>query len=92
MSLFSRLFGGKTPNADPETEPETHAGCLIYPEPARDGSKWRVAARIEKQIDGEIKTHQLIRADTLDSEEAAAETAVFKARQVIDEQGDRLFD
>lgn len=87
MSLFSRLFGGKTP----EVEPQSHAGFAIYPEPVQEGTKWRIAARIEKEIDGEIKSHRLIRADTLDSQEAAIQATLNKARQVIDEQGDQMF-
>ena len=88
MSLFSRLFGG---GASKDVEPETHNGFKIFAEPMKDGTTWRIAARIEKEIDGEVKSHQLIRADTLESQEAASEASVRKAKQVIDEQGDRLF-
>ncbi len=35
--------------------------------------------------------HRLIRADMFDDRAAAATAALSKARQVIDEQGDRLF-
>lgn len=86
MSLFSRLFGGGA--GKPAAEPVDHKGFAITPDPAREGSKWRIGARIEK--DGRI--HNLIRADTLDSEDAAIEASLGKARQVIDEQGDRVFD
>lgn len=89
MSLFSRLFGG---GSAPEPEPQTHEGFTIYPEPQPDGSRFRLAARIEKAIGGEVRTHQLIRADVFDSREAAEEAAIRKARQVIDEQGDRIFE
>lgn len=88
MSLFSRLFGG---GASKDIEPESYNGFSIFPEPMKDGATWRIAALIEKEIDGEVKSHQLIRADTLESQEAASEASVRKAKQVIDEQGDRLF-
>ena len=92
MSILSRLFGGGTAPAPKEVEPVTHEGFRIYPEPAEEGGRWRINARVEKKIDGTLKTHRLIRADTLESREAATDATLAKARQVIDEQGDRLFD
>ncbi len=90
MSLFSRLFGGASSSqADPE--PVEYKGCRIYPEPEPAGQQFRLAARIEKEIDGETRTHRLIRADTLQDRETAVSASVAKARQVIDEQGDELF-
>lgn len=89
MSLLSRLFGGGAPK--PGHSPETYKGFTITPDPAREGSRFRIGARIEKEIGGEVKSHTLIRADTLDDEEAAVAASLGKARQVIDEQGDRLF-
>jgi hypothetical protein len=46
-----------------------------------------VAARIEK--DG--RRHELIRADTMASQDEAVAISAAKARQVIDELGERLF-
>ena len=92
MSILSRLFGGGAPAAPAEVEPVTHEGFRIYAEPAHESGRWRINARVEKEIDGALRTHQLIRADTLDSREAATDATLAKARQVIDEQGDRLFD
>lgn len=91
MSILNRLFG-KSTETKPMPEPEMHAGCAIHPEPIREGGKWRIAARIVKEIEGTERTHKLIRADTLDSEDAAVAASLAKARHVIDEQGDRLFD
>ena len=90
MSLLSRLFGGGGP-AKPRHASETHKGFTITPDPQREGSRFRVRAHLSKDIDGETRTHTLIRADTLEDEDAAATTSVNKARQMIDEQGDRLF-
>lgn len=87
MSLLRKLFGGGGGAATPEAEAETYQGFTIRPDPIREGATWRIAALIEK--DGQ--SHHLIRADTLDSFEAAAEASARKARQVIDEQGTRLF-
>ncbi|MDO6589118.1 hypothetical protein DS901_04315 [Loktanella sp. D2R18] len=89
MSLFKRLFGG---NAAPAVIPsEDYNGYTITPEPIREGGKFRLAARIEKEIDGEVKLHHLIRADLLESEDVACKESAAKARVVIDQQGDSIF-
>jgi hypothetical protein len=89
MSLFSRLFGrarqeDTTPAAGAVEE---YKGFRITPAPVRDGGQYRVAARIEKAG----RTHELIRADTMGSLDDARALSLAKARQMIDEQGDRLF-
>jgi hypothetical protein len=84
MSLFSKLFGGA---AAAPPEPELYKGFAIRPTPQKDSSGWRIAARIEKDGQG----HDLIRADVLNTKEAAEEASLSKAKQVIDEQGARLF-
>lgn len=89
MSLLSRLFGGGAPKAPVGEE---YQGFRIFAEPLKDGTRYRLAARIEQDVDGEIKVHQLIRADTLDSHEAAFAASLNKAKQVIDQQGARLFN
>jgi hypothetical protein len=38
-----------------------------------------------------LRTHELIRADTVTSPDEARALSLAKARQVIDEQGDSLF-
>ncbi len=89
MSIFSKLFGGGKPK--PQAEPIHHNDCLIYPEPQSEQGGFRVAARIEKDFDGETKTHQLIRADKCQSMEEAVETSSLKAKMLIDQQGDSIF-
>lgn len=88
MSLLKKLFGGGAP-----TEPngETYKGCLITPTLISESGGYRLSARIEKQFDGETKVHQVIRADTIASQDDATAAAIAKAKQVIDEQGDGLF-
>lgn len=89
MLPFSRLFGGKTP--PPGFEPVVHKGFTIVPDPIGEGGRYRVAARIEKEVDGEKRSYRLVRADVLEDRDGAAEIATAKAKQMIDEQGDRLF-
>lgn len=89
MSLFTRLFGGKGSPRTPE--PVVYEGFTIIPEPTSEGSRYRVTARIEKAVDGENRTHRMIRADVLDDLDSAVEVSTAKAKQMIDEQGERLF-
>lgn len=90
-SFLSRLFG-KSDSAPANTaEAVLHKDCRIFAQPIREGSVFRIAARIEKDIDGVTRTHQLIRADTRNSEDEAAEASVAKAKQAIDQLGDSLF-
>lgn len=89
MPFWKSLFGPRA--SDTSAAPaagEDYNGFRIVPAPIREGGQFRVAARIER--DGRV--HQLIRADTMASAEEAAAASVRKARQVIDERGERLFD
>ena len=90
MSWLSKIFGGSGA-AKTDAEPVEFEGFRISPNPMSEGSKYRIAAVIEKDVNGELKTHQLIRADTLDGYDAAAEASVDKAKKMIKEQGERLF-
>ncbi len=89
MSLFSKLFGG---GAASKPELVSYKGFDIFPDLIAEGGKYRLSARIEKTIDGDRKTHIVIRADVYESREQAESFSVKKAKQVIDEQGDAIFD
>lgn len=86
MSLLKKLFGGGDAPVQKAAEPTTYKDFAIRPDPVKDGGQYRISAHIEK--DG--KSHHLIRADTLASLDEATEASVRKAKQMIDEQGDRL--
>ena len=89
MSILKKLFGGGA--SAPDAKPEAYEGCTILPEPQKESGGYRLGATIQKEIAGEMKSHTLIRADTFQSADEAVEAAIRKAKQVIDEQGDRLF-
>ena len=90
MSFLKRLFGGGAAAA-PAFGTVEHEGFTIQPEPMPEGGQYRLAAVISKEINGEVRTHRLIRADLFTDADQAAEFAVTKAKQVIGEQGDHLF-
>jgi len=94
MSILSKLFGGSGGDgpAKSAAKSEAYNGFRIFPEPIKEGGQYRVAARIEMEVDGVTKTHTLIRADTLADHGGAVTASINKAKQVIDEQGARIFD
>lgn len=90
MSFLKKLFGGGS-TEKAKAQSIAHEGYMITPMAMPEGGQFRLCAEISREIDGETKTHMLIRADILPSSEAADEAAIRKAKQVIKEQGDKLF-
>ena len=94
MSLFSKFFGGgggdKAGGAK-EGEAVEYKGFRIHPAAQAQGSQWLTAGVIRKEVDGAMKEHRFVRADTHASPDSANDFAVVKGRQIIDEQGDGLF-
>lgn len=91
MGLFSRLFGGKETTKKEHVEPVEYKGFLIYQEALSEGGQYRIAGRITKEIDGEVKTHRFIRSDVLASESDANEFMLKKAQMFIDQMGENIF-
>ena len=89
MSLFKKLFGGG--GSKPDAPSETYKDFRITATPIAEGQAFRVAATIEKEVDGKMRRHELIRADTMQGLEAAQVASIGKAKQVIDEQGELIF-
>jgi len=91
MSFLKRLFGGgKKPTPAP-LETTEYQGFQIEVTPQAEGGQYRLCGLISKQVDGEAKSHRLIRADMFSSLEEVKDATLRKARQVIDEQGEGLF-
>lgn len=94
MSFLKKLFGGgggSEPGAPRVLESEAYKDYAIRAIEMRAGAEFQLCGEIEKEIGGEVKVHKFIRADRLSSADQAAQSALAKARQIIDEQGDRLF-
>jgi hypothetical protein len=93
MSFLKKLFGGSSGGEPSEpAEQIEHEGYLITPTPIAEGGQYRLAADISREMDGQIRTHRLVRADLFMSRQEASEAALRKAKQVIREQGDAMFD
>jgi len=93
MSFLKSLFGRKEtqPAAPVALKSVEHQGFTIRAMPFLEGGQHQLAGVIEKEIDGEMKSHRFIRADRFPGAEEAADFALVKGRQLIDEQGERLF-
>lgn len=92
MSFLKKLFGGgdKASSTTKPVEELTYQGFQIATTPMDEGGQFRVCALISKEIDGELKTHKLIRADMCSTAQEASNIAIRKAQQMIDEQGTRI--
>ncbi|HRD76062.1 MAG TPA: HlyU family transcriptional regulator [Hyphomicrobiaceae bacterium] len=92
MSFWKSLFGGGSPTqpAGP-TAREEYKGYVIEARPYPEGGQFQVAGTITREIGGERKEERFVRADRFATMEDAATVALNKARQIIDQNGDRLF-
>ncbi len=96
MSFLKKLFGiggaGEGAGAEPESsEAQEYKGFTIRAAPFKADSQYQTCAVITKDVDGVAKEHRLIRADRFAALDAAVDVSFRKARQMIDEQGERLF-
>ena len=94
MSFFRKLFGRESSSGSPQT-PESrtveHKGFTIRATPFKEGGQFQTCGIISKEIGGVVKEHRFIRADRFAGLDEASDTAVAKGRQIIDEQGERIF-
>jgi hypothetical protein len=93
MSFLKKLFGGgSAPKADAAlAATETHNGFTLHATPYQEQGQWQMCGVIEKEIAGEMKSHRFVRADRFASKEDAAQFTMSKARQIVDQMGDKVF-
>jgi hypothetical protein len=95
MSFWKSLFGGgegKATASGPVTAKTVeHNGFTIAAQPYLEAGQYQLAGTITKEIGGVLKEHRFVRADRFASAEDAAEMAIMKGRQIIDQQGERIF-
>lgn len=69
-----------------------YKGFTILPLPRPQGSGWSTEGKISKAFpDGPRETH-FIRADVNTDRNDALACCVLKAKRIVDEQGDRMFE
>ncbi|MEM9734700.1 MAG: HlyU family transcriptional regulator [Pseudomonadota bacterium] len=98
MSFFKKLFGlggndqaGASGEWEPAGDAVEHEGYTIIAKPMKEGGQYRLAGTISKDVGGEVKEHQFVRADLFSSKDDAVQFTIVKAKQVIREQGERMF-
>ncbi len=92
MSFWKTLFGGgSAAKEEPPLDPVEHKGFTILPAPFIEGGQYQTCGVITKEIGGEVREHRFIRADRFAAKADAVDVTLRKARQLIDEQGERIF-
>jgi hypothetical protein len=94
MSFLKRLFGGggekvEAPVVAKEIE---HKGFIIRATPYKRDGQYQTSGTVSKEIAGVVKEHKFIRADRFAGLDDAVEVSLSKGRQIVDEQGERMFN
>ena len=95
MSFWKSLFGGGRDKSEGPTTPvrtAEHNGYRIEAMPYPEEGQFQVCGVISKEIGGATRQHRFVRADRFPTLDDAAEFSIVKGRQIIDQQGDRIFD
>jgi hypothetical protein len=91
MSFWKRLFGGGGGGdgaaAAQAGAGEEYKGFTLRFVPMTAGSEYQLSGSISK--DGQ--EHRFVRADRFGSRADAESAALAKGRQIVDEQGDKVF-
>lgn len=96
MSFFKKLFGlggaaGGENSADAASGPsQMIEGFTVTATPYENNGRWQLCGVIAKEIGGERKEQRFIRADTFATREEAETMVFFKARQMIEQMGERV--
>lgn len=94
MKLFNWLFHRKNTKNNAQVAAslgQDIEGFMVYPEAREEAGQYRIAGRICKVVDGELKTHIFIRSDLLATRELADELMLSKAALMINQAGDSIF-
>jgi hypothetical protein len=95
MSFFSSLFRRGSARSQPAAKaaaPVEYKGYVIMAAPFANNGQYQTAGTITREIDGVRKEHRFIRADAYASYDDAVSFTENKARQIVDLQGERMFD
>ena len=91
--LWKRLAGGgDVPGAAETGKAVEYKGYRIRPAPYSTEGQFQTAGTIEKEFPSGLKSYRFVRAEKHASKDEAAEFAITKGRQIVDQQGDGMFD
>lgn len=92
MSFWKSLFGGGSSDGEGKASaPVEYNGFTIRAAPYKVEGQYQTAGTISKEVSGALKEHKFIRADRHASYDDAVEFSLGKARQIVDQQGERMF-
>ncbi|MFT5447109.1 MAG: hypothetical protein ACI9DC_002284 [Gammaproteobacteria bacterium] len=91
FASIKRLFAA-APAQERAAAAIEYRGFEVIATPRKVSSGWSTEGLIRKQQAGKLREIRFIRADTCMSEEEAVVTAQGKARKIIDERGDSMFE
>lgn len=94
--FLSRLLGGGPESREPAPAPaeeksEVYEGFELTAAPLKEANGWRVAGRIAKGEGDARRCHEFVRADVFPSQDDAVDVSLRKARQIVDERGEKVF-
>jgi hypothetical protein len=91
LDFLKKLTGGGERAPEP-ADPVDHAGFQIVAMPRAVPGGWSTEGIIRGSVDGQMREVPFIRADTCMNRDDAIRASQAKARKIIDERGDKLFD
>ncbi|MCA3555408.1 HlyU family transcriptional regulator [Aestuariivirga sp.] len=93
MSFLRKLFGGGSKEAAPAGPRRQldYNGFVIAAMPYKEGGQWQTCGTVTKTVDGQVKEHRFIRADRFADADAAADHAILKGQQIVDQLGEKVF-
>ncbi|WP_269930530.1 HlyU family transcriptional regulator [Aminobacter sp. HY435] len=95
MSFLKRLFGGGGAGAEPAATAVAkeieYKGFLVKATPYKEGGQFQTCGVVSKDVGGVVREHKFIRADRFAALDDAVEVSLTKGRQLVDEQGERMF-
>jgi hypothetical protein len=96
MSFFSSLFrrgaAADSGAAAKAAAPVEYKGYVICAAPYKNNGQYQTAGSIAREIDGVRQEHSFVRADSYASYDDAVTFTENKARQIVDLQGDKIFE
>ncbi|ASJ75236.1 HlyU family transcriptional regulator [Granulosicoccus antarcticus] len=93
-TILGKIFGNGDNKASAVATAEEaveYKGVMITAAPINEGGQFRTAGTISKEIDGEQRSVQFVRADINSDRQSAVAHSERKAQQIVDEQGDAIF-
>ena len=93
-AAWQRITGGAASSRAEEPPAATveYQGYRIRPAPYRTNGQYQTAGVIEKDGPLGVRSHRFVRADMHPNREDAIAFTISKAKQMIDLQGERIFD